>query len=199
MKQNVAPEWEYIAANPLARQSKPGRYAVDSSPTRTGRSTKSNEKQAALADFLDGFDGKLVIYAEFTESINRISSLLTKRKTKHVILDGRQQDKGIWRQFQADDETRVIICQYQSGASGIDLFAADTMLFYEPTLSSVTYGQAKDRIHRIGQRRACSYYRLVTKGTIERDIWTALDGALDFGKAMFERYLADYQKGYAKK
>ena len=87
--------------------------------------------------------------------------------------------------------------QYASGSAGIDLYAADTCIFFEPTLSSNLNEQAKDRIHRIGQHRPCSYYYLIADGSIEADIYNALSNYADFGEALFTKYLREYAKGDA--
>ena len=67
----------------------------------------------------------------------------------------------------------------------------------KPTLSSNLNEQAKDRIHRIGQHRPCSYYYLIADGSIEADIYNALSNYADFGEALFTKYLREYAKGDA--
>ena len=116
-----------------------------------------------------------------------------------MILDGNQKDKHIWRKFQSDESIRVIICQYQSASTGIDLYAADTIIYYEPTLSSNTLDQSRDRIHRSGQTEKCSYIHFITKGTVEEAIYKALKGYSDFGTKLFTQYMNEYTKSYAGK
>jgi SNF2 family DNA or RNA helicase len=89
----------------------------------------------------------------------------------------------------------VIICQYQSASTGIDLYAADTIIYYEPTLSSNILEQSKDRIHRISQTNKCSYIHFVTRGTIEVSIYRALKNYSDFSEALFKSYMTEYYKG----
>ena len=153
------------------------------------------EKLEVLKEFLDGWEKKLVIFCNFTKSIDNVSGLLKKLKIKHVVLDGRQKDKQIWRKFQSDPKVQVIICQYQSASEGVDLFAADTIIYYEPTLSSNTLEQSRDRIHRISQTRPCSYIHFLTTGTIETAIYKSLKNYEDFNQAVFERYINTYTKG----
>ncbi len=80
---------------------------------------------------------------------------------------------------------------------GIDLYAADTIIFYEPTLSSNILEQAKDRIHRIGQTSKCSYIHFIVKGSIETAIYKALKNYSDFNKKLFTQYMNEYTKSYA--
>jgi SNF2 family DNA or RNA helicase len=150
-----------------------------------------------LEDFLDGWEKKLVIFCEYKHSIRSISKLLKKLKFKHVILDGEQKDKNVWKQFQSDESIRVIICQYQSGAQGIDLFAADTIIYYEPTLSSTILEQSRDRIHRMGQTQKCSYIHFITKKSVEEDIYKALARYEDFSERLFESYMTSFTRSYS--
>ncbi len=152
-------------------------------------------KLAALKEYLADFEGKFVVFCDFRRSIDAVCGLLDGMGITHLVLDGRQADKGVWRTFQKDESVRSIVCQYQSGSAGIDLYAADTCIFFEPTLSSNLNEQAKDRIHRVGQTRACSYVYLLTKNTVEAAIYDALRNYRDFGEALFERYLGEYTKG----
>ncbi len=138
-----------------------------------------------------------MVFCEFKHSINAVSDLLRRLKIKYVILDGEQKNKLIWRDFQAKKDIQVIICQYQSASTGIDLYAADTIIYYEPTLSSNTLDQSRDRIHRSGQTEKCSYIHFITKGTIEGAIYKALKNYSDFGEKLFNEYMTEYTKSYA--
>ena len=153
------------------------------------------EKISVLKEFLEDWNKKLVIFAEFKYSVKQISILLDKMKIKYVVLNGDTKDKSIWKKFQNDPKIQVIVCQYQSGNAGIDLFAADTILYYEPTLSSNILEQSKDRIHRIGQKSKCSYIHFITKGTVETAIYRALSNFKDFNEKLFNEYIDDYTKG----
>lgn len=194
-KKSASIDFDYVAENPLVRMTKLRQicsgWFIDDNDEMTEFQC---EKLDALGEFLDGFDRKLVIFAEYKKSIKAISELLMLRGVSYVILDGEQKDKGVWRKFQADENIRVIICQYQSGCQGIDLFASDTMLFYEPTLRSNVLEQGKDRIHRVNQHHPCSYIHFITKGTIEEAIYRALKGYADFSEKLFKEYITEYQR-----
>lgn len=194
-KHSASLDIEFVADNPLVKLSKLRQIASGFLIDDTGSLTDLKcEKINALDEFLDGFDKKLVIFAEFTRSIDNIVALLKKRKLKTIVLDGRQKDKSIWRMFQSDESIRVIVCQYVSGCQGIDLFAADTILYYEPTLRSNILEQSRDRIHRNGQTQKCSYIHFITKGTVEKDIYRALSGFSDFNEKLFTEYVSEYQR-----
>ena len=196
-KHSTIEEMDLLAENPLARMTKLRQICSGFLNDGTEIHELKCEKLKVLEEFLDGWEKKLVIFCEFKYSIKAISSLLNKLKIKHVTLDGEQKDKQIWRKFQSDPQIQVIICQYQSGSAGIDLYSADTIIFYEPTLRSNILEQAKDRIHRIGQTSKCSYIHFITKGTIEVAIYRALKNYNDFSKKLFEEYMVESTRSYS--
>ena len=195
-------EYEILAENPLSRLVKLRQLSSGYLTYKEGQEDKllelKTEKLAVLQEILEGYpeDKKVVIFAEFKYSIAKISDLLRKMKIRFITLDGDQKDKTIWRQFQTDKRIRVIVCQYQTAAAGIDLFASDTIIYYEPTLRSNILEQSRDRIHRTGQKEKCSYIHLLTKGTVEVDIYRALVGYSDFSEALFTRYMQGYRRRY---
>lgn len=192
-------EYEILADNPLSRLVKLRQLASGYLTTNEGEIVELKcEKLNILKELIEGYedDKKLVIFAEFKYSIRKISELLKKMKIKYITLDGDQKDKTIWRKFQNDKTIRVIVCQYQTASAGIDLFASDTIIYYEPTLRSTTLEQSRDRIHRTGQNNKCSYIHLLTRGTVEVDIYRALSGYSDFNEKMFTTYMESYRKNY---
>lgn len=148
-----------------------------------------SEKPKILNELLDGYDGKLVIFHQFTESFNQICEVLEKRKLKYVYLNGSQKNKYIWRDFQAQEDIRVIVVQYKAGESGIDLYASTNTIYYEPPLSTVSLEQTRDRTHRIGVNDHCHYQFLITKGTIEEKIYDRLANYQTFtSNYLYEMY-----------
>ena len=192
-------ELDVLAENPLSRLVKLRQLCSGCIKLDTGEIKEvKTEKLSILQELLEGYedDKKIVIFAEFKYSIGKIGTLLKKMKIKYVTLDGDQKDKTIWKKFQTDKKIRVIVCQYQTASAGIDLFASDTIIYYEPTLRSNTLEQSRDRIHRTGQTNKCSYIHLLTKGTVEVDIYRALAGYSDFSEALFTRYMEGYRRSY---
>lgn len=193
-------ELELVADNSLVRQLKLRQFCSGFITLDDGKTSEiTTEKYDALSDFLGDWEKKLVIFANFKPSIHRICALLHEKKIKHVVLDGDQQNKQIWRDFQSDKSIRVIVCQYQSANAGIDLFAADTILYFEPPISSNILEQSRGRIHRIGQTQKCSYIFFITKNTIEEAIYKALCNFCDFNEKLFKEYIGQYTKGLSYK
>ena len=192
-------ELDVLAENPLTRMLKLRQFCSGQIVSDYGNTIPvKHNKLKTLDEFLEGYENKLVIFAQFKRSIKDIEGLLKKKKIKSVTLDGDQKDKNIWRRFQIDDSIRVIVVQYESGSSGIDLFASSTMIFYEPTIRSNILEQARDRIHRTGQHHPCQYIHFITRGTVEEQIYKALSNFSDFSEKLFTEYITSYTRSYAK-
>ena len=195
MMDNFIAELAIAAENPLTRTIKLRQLCSGFIKDDDKLIELKSDKISVVQELLEARgEKKTVIFADFKYSIQRIQRLLGRMKIKHITLDGAQKDKTIWQKFQKDPSIQVIVCQYQTANAGIDLYASDTIIFYEPTLSSMINEQAKDRIHRIGQHHPCSYYYLITKGTIEVKIYNTLMKGRDFGKEVLLDFVRQ-QKG----
>lgn len=67
-------------------------------------------------------------------------------------------------------EIFVFLLSTRAGGLGINLTAADTVIFYDHDWNPSNDAQAMDRAHRLGQTRQVTVYRLITKGTIDERI-----------------------------
>lgn len=64
----------------------------------------------------------------------------------------------------------MFLLSTRAGGLGINLTAADTVVFYDNDWNPSNDAQAMDRAHRLGQTRQVTVYRLITKGTIDERI-----------------------------
>jgi SNF2 family DNA or RNA helicase len=64
----------------------------------------------------------------------------------------------------------VFLLSTRAGGLGINLTAADTVVFYDHDWNPSNDAQAMDRAHRLGQTRQVTVYRLITRGTIDERI-----------------------------
>lgn len=103
---------------------------------------------------------KLVIFAWHVSVIDAVAEGLSEyNPVKYGKgLSQSEKDKNV-DLFQEDPNVRVIVVSIRSGYAGIDLYAADTMLFGEISWTPGMNQQCEDRIHRIGQRSDTVYYK----------------------------------------
>ena len=72
--------------------------------------------------------------------------------------------------FQKTDGPPVFLISLKAGGYGLTLTAADTVVLFDPWWNPAVEAQAADRIHRIGQSRPATIYKLITRGTVEEKI-----------------------------
>lgn len=153
----------------------------------------SEAKLAALEDILDdyvlGGRKKLVIFARFLSEIDAIEKLLKAKKIRYGCIYGdvKLEDRGaIVQDFQENPETMVFVAQLQTACLGITLHAASTAVFYSVDYNYANYSQAVARIHRIGQRNACTYIHLLVENSIDDKVMKALAKKEDLAKTIVD-------------
>ena len=73
-------------------------------------------------------------------------------------------------EFQKNPTVFAFLLSTRAGGLGVNLTAADTVIFYDNDWNPTIDAQAQDRAHRIGQTKPVTVYRLITKGTVEEKI-----------------------------
>lgn len=113
---------------------------------------------------------RVLIYFQMTKMMDLMEEYLAYRQYKYVRLDGSSK-LGDRRDLVNDWQTRpdlfVFLLSTRAGGLGINLTAADTVIFYDSDWNPTIDSQAMDRAHRLGQTRQVTVYRLLVKGTIE--------------------------------
>lgn len=142
----------------------------------------SPAKLEAFGDLLDGTSKRLVVFYNFDVELEGLTEELAKRGRPYGVLNGKKHDLSPF--FDTDDGVALI--QYQSGAMGVNLQQADTCVYFSPPLASSLFEQSKKRIHRVGQDKPCTYYELVSKGTVEEKIYDTLAMRHDYTERLFE-------------
>lgn len=141
----------------------------------------SRAKLEAFGDLLDGTSKRLVVFYNFDVELEGLTAELEKRYRSYGVLNGKAHDLSPF--FDTDDGVALI--QYQSGAMGVNLQQADTCVYFSPPLASSLFEQSKKRIHRVGQDKPCTYYELVSKGTVEEKIYDTLAMRRDYTEKLF--------------
>ncbi|KAJ7103398.1 SNF2 family N-terminal domain-containing protein [Mycena belliarum] len=118
-------------------------------------------------------DHRVLVYFQMTRMMDLMEEYLIYRQYKYLRLDGssKLEDR---RDMVIDWQTRpdifVFLLSTRAGGLGINLTAADTVVFYDHDWNPSNDAQAMDRAHRLGQTRQVTVYRLITRGTIDERI-----------------------------
>ena len=135
-------------------------------------------KLDALADIFDQLGPQpCLIWAEFRHEIDAIEALCKERGESVAIIDGRtSHDAGsITERFQAGEISRLI-CQPQAAGHGITLTRASYAVYYSLGFSYENFKQSRDRIHRAGQTKPCTYYILLAEDTVDEAAYGVVRG-----------------------
>lgn len=131
----------------------------------------SPEKLAWVTEKVEGLPNAL-IFANTIGAIEALSAKLKAAGIKHGVWYGAKKDK-----FTDQD---VMIVQYQSGGTGLNLQKFNTTIFLSPCYSFIDYTQAVGRTYRNGQAQKCTFYHLRAQNTIDGAIYAALSEKRDF-------------------
>lgn len=116
---------------------------------------------------------RVLIYFQMTRMMDLFEEYLVKREYNYLRLDGSSkiiQRKELVDQWQTDNEMFVFILSTRAGGVGINLTAADTVIFYDSDWNPTVDQQAMDRVHRLGQTKDVTVYRLITENSIEEKV-----------------------------
>ncbi len=115
---------------------------------------------------------KALVFSQFVKHLAIVEEYLKSKNIKYHYLDG--STPAHIRQERIDSFQRgtgeVFLISLKAGGTGLNLTAADYVIHLDPWWNPAVEDQATDRVHRIGQQRPVTVYRLVTENTVEEKI-----------------------------
>ena len=135
----------------------------------------ASSKLAALLEIVEELrEGghRALIFSQFTSHLALVREALDARRITFAYLDGATPAEDRARrvaEFQAGGADLFLI-SLKAGGTGLNLTGADYVIHLDPWWNPAVEDQATDRAHRIGQTRAVTVIRLVTRGTIEEAV-----------------------------
>lgn len=157
-------------------------------PQQIGKG-KLDALEEIIEDYVIDCGKKLVVFARFIPEIKAICKLVESKKLKYSAIwgDVKLEDRGQQvKQFQEDPNVMVFVAQIQTAGLGITLTAANTAVYYSLDFNYANYSQSLSRIHRIGQRNACTYINLTVPKTIDEQVLKALEKKEDLAKSIVD-------------
>ena len=138
----------------------------------------ANEKVAQTIELCENIleqDKKVIIFCNFTDSLNTIYNHFKKVAVK---LDGstpKGERQDAVDKFQTDDKVKVFVGNIKAAGVGLTLTAAETVIMNDLSFLPSDHSQAEDRAYRYGQKNTVVVYYPLFENTIEGIIYDILD------------------------
>ena len=161
-----------LLPKPLSQKSRYTNIQVPSMRRFVSDSGKLAKLDQLLRELKNG-GHRVLLYFQMTRMIDLMEEYLTYRNYKYVRLDGStklEDRRDTVGDFQTKPEIFVFLLSTRAGGLGINLTAADTVIFYDSDWNPTIDSQAMDRAHRLGQTKQVTVYRMITRSTIEERI-----------------------------
>ncbi|KAG6009396.1 hypothetical protein E4U54_008571 [Claviceps lovelessii] len=164
--------------------------------------TQSSKTQAAMQIIratLNNPGSKIVIFSQWTSFLNIVQNELDNAGIKYCRVDGsmnaERRDAAI-RALDTDAETRIMLASLAVCSVGLNLVSADTVILLDSWWAPAIEDQAIDRVHRLGQTKETTVWRLVVEGTVEDRV---LDIQQEKRKLVTKAFQEKEKKGKAAK
>lgn len=129
------------------------------------------ESTIELAQNILDQDKKVIIFTNFTDTLNRIAEHFGKQS---VTLDGsssKTQRQHAVDQFQENEKVKVFVGNLKAAGVGITLTASEAVIINDLSFVPGDLSQAEDRAYRYGQKNNVSVYYPIFENTIEGAIY----------------------------
>lgn len=205
---------QYVAANPEGR-AEYDRIANDSSLLALPKITKLRQtlesiKVDSVMETISEMqaDDKVLVFCEFKETV----SVLRKRlevigiqAVTYIGSDSNNKRQKAIDAFQEDPDVRVFIGTTRAAGVGINLTAANYVIFASLPWTPALKEQAEDRAYRNGQTRLVIVKIPLMEGTIDNDLWELLKHKHEIATEILDPEAAEqaameaYAENYAMK
>jgi len=128
-----------------------------------------------LAENILEQDKKVIIFCNFTDSLNKITEHFGKSAVK---LDGsmsKPERQNSVDQFQDNPKVKVFVGNIKAAGVGITLTAAEAVIMNDLSFLPSDHAQAEDRAYRYGQKNNVLVYYPIFENTIEGIIYDILN------------------------
>jgi len=148
-------------------------YSERGDALEIGKSSKMKE----LSEILEELGNQqVIVWVQFHHEVKTIRKLIadTYGEDSVATLYSETKDKdGSINKFKNND-VRYLIAHPKSAGHGLTFINCSTMVFYSLDYSYESHAQARERIHRIGQKNSCLYLYIIAKDSIDGQLLQVL-------------------------
>lgn len=139
-----------------------------------------------LKAIIEQAPSKLLIFSPLTSVVNLLYKELDSWTREIVNGSTSAKDREwIFSAFQSEASPRLLIADPGTMAHGLDLYAAQTVVWFGPSDKTELYLQANKRAHRPGQKHPVTVVQIVSN-PLEREIYRRLDNNTSLQGALLE-------------
>lgn len=142
----------------------------------------SKAKIEAFRELLQSTNDRLIVFYNFTAELEELEAACNDADRPFSLVNGSCKRLDEYEKY----EDSVTLIQYAAGSLGLNLQKANKTIYFSPTDRVDCWMQSQKRTHRIGQNKACFYYKMICKGSIEEHIYAALERGVDYTEELFE-------------
>ena len=118
---------------------------------------------------------KVIIFCNFTDSLNQIVQHFGKSAVKVDVSMTKQDRQFSVDQFQENEKIKVFVGNIKAAGVGLTLTAAEAVIMNDLSFLPSDHAQAEDRAYRFGQKNNVLVYYPIFENTIEGVIYDILN------------------------
>lgn len=120
---------------------------------------------------------KFIVFFHHRAMLDDITDMLNRSQTNHIIICGdtsvKERENAV-KEFQTNKKIRVAVLSIKACSTGLNLTAANTVVFAELYWTPADMIQAEARVHRVGQKEPCRIIYYIGKGLVDERIYDSL-------------------------
>jgi SWI/SNF-related matrix-associated actin-dependent regulator 1 of chromatin subfamily A len=161
-------------------------------------------KVAALLALLKKYKengDRALVFSQFTSVMDILGWVFDDHDINFMRMDGStpiQERQSLMDVFYQDESIQLFMISTKSGGAGINLACANKVIIFDSSFNPQDDIQAENRAHRVGQTREVEVVRLVTKGTVEEQIYALGVSKLELDKMVQGEDTEEGTKGKGK-
>ena len=141
----------------------------------------NKDKRNKFKELVESTQDRLIVFYNYNAELEALKRICDTLKRPYSQVNGQVKDLYAYE----NENNSITLIQYQAGAKGLNLQKANKIIYFTLTDKCEDWMQSQKRIHRIGQDKTCFYYILMCKGSIEEDVYSALQRGVDYTDELF--------------
>lgn len=143
------------------------------------RISGKNPKIEELLSITEEYQVSTIIWCRFIEEIQMVTEALAEKYGADQIvqiygkISEEDRDNNVQNKFQ-QKKARFLVGNASTGGTGLNMTAAELVVYYSNSFNYVERDQSEDRAHRIGQTKSVTYIDLVMEKSVDGMILDAL-------------------------